>query len=55
MEHQNLDAGLDASFDIVARQDAADQALGALRSEIEVKSRFRARPPAAGRCRWVAI
>ncbi|MFM5883928.1 MAG: phage major capsid protein [Novosphingobium sp.] len=32
---------LDASFDIVARQDAADQALGALRSDIEeVKSKL---------------
>lgn len=32
---------LDASFDIVARQDAADQALGALRSDVEeVKSRL---------------
>jgi HK97 family phage major capsid protein len=36
-----IDASLDASFDIVARQNAADQALGALRGEIEeVKSRF---------------
>lgn len=51
MEHENLNAGLDASFDIVARQEAADAALNALRSEIEeVKSRFRApvRPPLAG-------
>ena len=32
---------LDASFDLVARQDAADQALGALRSDVEeVKSRL---------------
>ncbi len=32
---------LDASFDIVARQDAADQALGALRSDVEeVKGRL---------------
>jgi HK97 family phage major capsid protein len=32
---------LDASFDIVARQDAADQALGALRGDVdEVKSRL---------------
>jgi hypothetical protein len=35
MEHENLNAGLDASFDIVARQEAADAALNALRSEIE--------------------
>ena len=51
MEHENLNTGLDASFDIVARQEAADAALNALRSEIEeVKSRFRspARPPLAG-------
>ena len=35
------EAALDASFDIVARQDAADQALGALRSAVEeVKSRL---------------
>ena len=32
---------LDASFDLVARQDAADQAIGALRSDVdEVKSRL---------------
>lgn len=32
---------LDASFDLVARQDAADQALGALRTDVEeVKSRL---------------
>ncbi|MDR6709997.1 HK97 family phage major capsid protein [Novosphingobium sp. 1748] len=50
MEHENLSNGLDASFDIVARQEAADAALNALRGEIEeVKSRFRpsARPPLA--------
>jgi HK97 family phage major capsid protein len=45
MENQEtgaLDASaLDASFDVVARQDAADQALGALRSDIEeVKSQM---------------
>ena len=35
------DAALDASFDLVARQDAADQALGALRSDVdEVKTRL---------------
>lgn len=46
---------LDASFDIVARQDAADQALGALRTDVEeVKSRLdkvsraAARPALAG-------
>ena len=32
---------LDASFDLIARQDAADEALGALRSDVEeVKSRL---------------
>ena len=36
-----IDTSLDASFDIVARQNAADQALGALRGDIEeVKSRI---------------
>ncbi len=41
MDHEQPDAALDASFDIVARQEAADQALGALRSDIEeVKSRL---------------
>ena len=35
MDHEQPDAALDASFDIVARQEAADQALGALRSDIE--------------------
>ena len=45
---------LDASFDIVARQDAADQALGALRSDVEeVKGRLdraarQARPDLSG-------
>ena len=45
---------LDASFDLVARQDAAEQALGALRGDIdEVKSRLEratrgARPALAG-------
>ena len=45
---------LDASFDLVARQDAAEQALGALRSDVdEVKSRLErvsraARPALAG-------
>lgn len=41
---------LDASFDIVARQDAADQALGALRSDVdEVKSRLEKVSRAAAR------
>lgn len=45
MENQETGAldisALDASFDVVARQNAADQALGALRSDIEeVKSRL---------------
>jgi HK97 family phage major capsid protein len=45
MEHdmpvEQIDANLDASFDLIARQDAADEALGALRSDIEeVKSRL---------------
>jgi HK97 family phage major capsid protein len=41
MDIEQPEAALDASFDIVARQDAADQALGALRSDIEeVKSKL---------------
>jgi len=41
MDIEQPEAALDASFDIVARQEAADQALGALRSDIEeVKSRL---------------
>jgi HK97 family phage major capsid protein len=41
MDNEQPEAALDASFDIVARQDAADQALGALRSDIEeVKSKL---------------
>lgn len=41
---------LDASFDIVARQDAAEQALGALRSDVdEVKSRLEKVSRAAAR------
>ncbi|MFM5918210.1 MAG: phage major capsid protein [Novosphingobium sp.] len=41
MDIEQPEAALDASFDIVARQDAADQALGALRSDIEeVKSQL---------------
>ena len=41
MENDFPEAALDASFDIVARQDAADQALGALRSDVEeVKGRL---------------
>lgn len=41
MENTLPEEALDASFDIVARQDAAEQALGALRSDVdEVKSRL---------------
>ena len=41
MEHENPVETLDASFDIVARAEAADNALNALRSEVEeVKSRL---------------
>lgn len=41
MDIENTNDGLDASFDIVARQEAADAALSALRSDIaEVKSRL---------------
>ncbi len=41
MDHEMPDPALDASFDIVARQDAADQMLGALRSDVEeVKGRL---------------
>ncbi len=50
MEHEANTEALDASFDIVARQDAADQALGALRSEVAVvKSRFERAPRGAAR------
>lgn len=41
MDNEIPEEALDASFDIVARQDAAEQALGALRSDVdEVKSRL---------------
>ena len=41
MDNALPDEAIDASFDIVARQDAAEQALGALRSDVdEVKSRL---------------
>ncbi len=41
MEHDMNAEQLGASFDLVARQDAADQVLGALRSDVEeVKSRL---------------
>ncbi len=41
MDNELPAEALDASFDIVARQDAADQALGALRSDVEeVKGRL---------------
>ncbi len=55
MDNELPEEALDASFDIVARQDAAEQALGALRSDVEeVKSRIErigrsaARPALAG-------
>ena len=54
MDHELPDQALDASFDIVARQDAADQMLGALRSDVEeVKGRLdraarQARPALGG-------
>ena len=54
MDHELPEPALDASFDIVARQDAADQALGALRSDVEeVKGRLerasrQARPELGG-------
>ena len=41
MDTETPTGALDASFDIVSRQDAAEQALGALRSDVdEVKSRL---------------
>jgi len=41
MDNELPEEALDASFDLVARQDAAEQALGALRSDVEeVKSRI---------------
>ncbi|MBK6802744.1 MAG: phage major capsid protein [Novosphingobium sp.] len=41
MDNTLPEEALDASFDLVARQDAAEQALGALRSDVdEVKSRL---------------
>lgn len=47
MTHETNIDGLEASFDVVARQEAADAALGALRSEVEeVKSRLAARASA---------
>lgn len=55
MENEQHNGGLEASFDIVSRQEASDAALGALRSDIEeVKSnlarlaRVPARPALAG-------
>ena len=54
MDHELPASALDASFDIVARQDAADQMLGALRSDVEeVKGRLdravrQARPALGG-------
>ena len=50
MEHDIQTEPLDASFDLVARQDAAEQALGALRSDVdEVKSRLEKVSRAAAR------
>ncbi len=50
MENENTRDGLDASFDIVARQQAADAALGALRSDVEeVKSHLARASARAGR------
>ncbi len=50
MENNLPEAALDASFDIVARQDAADQALGALRSDVEeVKGRIERAARQSGR------
>ena len=41
MENEHDNGGLEASFDIVARQDAVDSAIGALRGEFdEIKSRI---------------
>ena len=46
----NVDEALDASFDLVARQDAADQAIGMLQSDVEeVKGRLDRVARAAGR------
>lgn len=50
MDNTLPEAAIDASFDIVARQDAAEQALGALRSDVdEVKSRLERVSRAAAR------
>ena len=50
MENDIQTEPLDASFDLVARQDAADQALGALRTDVdEVKSRLEKVSRAAAR------
>jgi HK97 family phage major capsid protein len=50
MDNAKLNDGFEASFDIVARQHAADAALAALRSEVEeVKSRMGRVPAAMGR------
>jgi HK97 family phage major capsid protein len=47
MDMQNSDNTLDASFDVVARNEATDQAINALRSDIaEVKSRLDRGAPA---------
>jgi HK97 family phage major capsid protein len=41
MDTENVSDPIDASFDLVARQDATDEALGALRGDVdEVKSRL---------------
>ena len=50
MENENTHDGLNASFDIVARQQAADAALGSLRSDVEeVKSHLARASARAGR------
>jgi hypothetical protein len=50
MEDTAAAEALDASFDLVTRQEAADAAIGALRSDVEeVKSRLDRVSRAAGR------
>jgi hypothetical protein len=50
MDNEVPAEALDASFDLVARQDAAEQALGALRGDVdEVKSRLEKVSRAAAR------
>ncbi len=50
MEMPEPDQALDASFDLIARQDAADEAIGLLQSDVEeVKGRLDSVARAAGR------